>query len=144
MRFRDRGARLLGALLKRFRRAGEQRDGPQPVAPIPVAPPPLPPARVKYILYRCGDGAFDVFDGDQMVGDLFREDGDQERDTFWIATLYNAHFDWFRTLKAAKAWLGNPPVRKYRQSKTQHLDIGGTRERRIAPQRNSSHGKQMN
>ncbi len=136
MNLRDQGARLLRAFLKLFRRAPEQRDGQHtPPASIPGAPPPLPPARVRYILYRCGNGAFDVFDGDQMVGDLFRQDGSQERDTYWIATLYNAHFDWFKTLKAAKEWLGNPPVRKYRQSKTQRLDASSPRERRIAPQK---------
>lgn len=138
MKFRERGARLLHAVLKTVFRA-RRRDDVQHVAsePIPSAPPPLPPPRVKYILYRCGDGVFDVFDGDQMVGDLFRQDGDHERDTFWIATLYNAHFDWFRTLKAARAWLGHPPVRKYRQSKTHHLDMSWTGEGRTAP-RNSA------
>ncbi len=137
MNLRDQGARLWRALLKPFRRARGRCDSQQaaPPGPVPIAPPPLPPARVKYVLYRCGNGSFDVFDGDQMVGDLFRQDGDRERDTLWVATLYNAHFDWFRTLKAAKEWLGNPPVRKYRQSKTQHLDVSSTRERRNAPQK---------
>ncbi len=136
MRFRRQWSRLLQALSKLSSRAPEPRTSkPAAAAPVSLTPPPLAPARVKYILYRCGNGAFDVFDGDQMVGDLFRQDGDRERDTIWIATLYNAHFDGFRSLKSAKEWLGNPPVRKYRQSQTQHLDIGRPRERRSAPQK---------
>jgi len=139
MTFRDTGRRWLRRFLRAFRRSpvgsAKVTDASGPTAPIPLAPPVLPPARVKYVLYRCGDGAFDVYDGEEMVGDLFRQDGKGERDTFWVATLYNAHYDWFRTLKAAKQWLGHPPVRKYRHSKTHHLDAGGTRERRDAPQR---------
>jgi len=146
MNLRETAARLsrsLVRLVKSAVRGRTRRDRaaapslPPPVAQtIPDRPPPLPPARVKYVLYRCGDGVFDVYDGDQMVGDLFRQDGGGERDTYWVATLYHAHFDWFRTLKAAKGWLGHPPVRKYRHSKTDHLDIGGRpRERRDAPQR---------
>jgi len=138
MTIHDGWSRLWRALARPFLKAPprtrRQSDTPT-AAPVSVAPPPLPLARVKYILYRCGDGAFDVFDGDEMVGDLFRQDGDHERDTFWIATLYNAHFDWFRSLKAARAWLGHPPVRKYRQSKTHRLDVSWSRERRSAPQK---------
>jgi hypothetical protein len=136
---RDRGARLLRALLKPFSSCRPEPSREQPSEPGAAAasssPPPLPPAQVKYVLYRCGEGAFDVFDGDQMVGDLFRYDGNGERGTFWVVTLYNAHFDGFGTLKAAKEWLGHPPARKYRQSKTHHLDVGRSRERRIATQR---------
>jgi hypothetical protein len=131
-----RGGRLWRGLVRRLFGRGERRDNQRTVpVRIPAVPPPLPSPHVKYVLYRCGDGVFDVFDGDQMVGDLIRQDGDGHRETFWVATLYNAHFDWFRTLKAAKAWLGHPPVRRYRPTKTHHLDMSSTREKRSAPQR---------
>jgi hypothetical protein len=78
-------------------------------------PPPLAPARDRYILFKSGDGAFDVYDGEEMIGDLYRQDGDRDRKTVWIATLAQARFDGFTTLKAAKDWLGQPPVRKYRR-----------------------------
>lgn len=136
MTFRERGARLLRTLISPFIRTHSTRDA-TPVRPPPAsfAPPPLPPATMKYVLYRCGDGAFDIYDGDQMVGDLFRQDGASERETVWVATLACAHFDGFTTLKAAKAWLGQPAVRKYRQSQTHRLDKAPAREKRIAPHR---------
>ncbi len=132
---RERGARLLRALLQPFFRRHPSRDTEHPAPRVTASsPPPLPPARAKYVLHRCGDGAFDVFDGDQMVGDLFRYDGNTERGTFWVVTLYNAYFDRFRTLKAAREWLGHPAVRKHRQSQTDHLDAGA-RQKRVAAQK---------
>jgi len=105
----------LKRFLRRPRRRAMQRPPPDP---LHAGPPLLSPAQDKYILYRCGDGAFDVYDGAQMIGDLYRQDRSDDGTNFWIATLYNAHFDRFTTLKAAKDWLGSPPVRKYRRSES--------------------------
>jgi len=41
------------------------------------------------------------------------EPGDEEHYSFWTGHLGDIEFD-FKTLKDAKAWLGNPPVRRYR------------------------------
>ena len=77
-------------------------------------PPPLPPARTRYVLYRTQPGYFDLHDDGCNIGGIERIDGDEEHDTFWQANAWDAHFNYFRSLKAAKEWLGNPPVRSYR------------------------------
>lgn len=81
--------------------------------PLPTAPPPLPVPRVKYILYTHGDKSYDIVDGEEMVGGFFQQPGDEEHDPVWALTLGDIGFD-FKTLKDVKAWLGNPPVRRYR------------------------------
>jgi hypothetical protein len=103
------------ALTRIFRKAPQPAPGSPIAEQVSTNPPPLAPAKERYILYKCGDGVFDVYDGAQMIGDLYRQEGAGGRDTVWVVTLYNAHYDRFRSLKAVKEWLGGPPVRKYRR-----------------------------
>ena len=80
----------------------------------PIGPPALPPPRKRYVLYRVQRELYDLMDDGNLVGHIFLSEGDEEHDTFWEAKAYAAAFDRFRSLKAAKEWLGNPPVRSYR------------------------------
>ena len=86
--------------------------------PLPSAPPPLPPSKLKYVLYTNGDGSYDIWDGGisqskQSVDGFFKQPGDEEHDPFWSLIMGDIQYD-FETLKDVKAWLGNPPVRRYR------------------------------
>jgi hypothetical protein len=81
--------------------------------PLPAHPPPLPRPNSRYVLYSCGDGCYDIDDGDNLVGMIYRQQGDKGRDLCWSTYIGDIGFD-FRTLKKAKAWLGNPPVRQCR------------------------------
>lgn len=81
--------------------------------PLPTSPPPLPPAKSGYVLRRnVAPEVLDVYDGSFEVGTIERVDGDEEHDTYWQVSVPGAHFDYFRSLAAAKEWLGNPPVRR--------------------------------
>src|SRR4051812_48064010 len=86
--------------------------------PLPSAPPPLPPPKLKYVLYTNGDCYYDIWDGgmkdsEQPVGGFFKQPGDEEHDPVWSLTMGDIRHD-FKALKDVKAWLGNPPVRRYR------------------------------
>ena len=78
-----------------------------------LTPPPLPCPNKKYALYSQGDGVYDIDDGGDLVGHLLKEEGDEEHAAVWGVRLGVAEYD-FTTFKAAKEWLGSPPVRRYR------------------------------
>lgn len=78
-------------------------------------PPALPPANTKYILYVCEPRyQYDVYDGKIEVGEIRKLPGDEDHDTYWFAGAYEFGFDYFRSFKEARAWLGDPPIRHYR------------------------------
>jgi hypothetical protein len=82
--------------------------------PLEEDPPTTaPPANVKYILYISQPGTYDIDDGDRLVGYIYKQEGDEDHYTVWSLNVYDVSID-FRTLKEAKKWLGNPPMRKYR------------------------------
>ena len=80
------------------------------LAPEPL---PLPPATKRYVLFSTGDGWYDILDGDSKVGGIRKELGDEEHATIWAVKVKNVEYD-FSSSKAARNWLGNPPVRRYR------------------------------
>jgi hypothetical protein len=88
-----------------FREALRRSQLPQPSS----APPPAE----KYILHYSQPGFYDIYDGEKRIGDIFKQDSDEDHYAVWSVTLGEHTFD-FNTLKEAKSWLGAPPVRRYR------------------------------
>ena len=78
-------------------------------------PPLLPSATERYVPYgQVGDHhTYDILDGENGVGRLYRQDGDEEHDDSWVVRVNEVETD-FPTLRAVKIWLGNPPVRRFR------------------------------
>lgn len=83
---------------------------------IPTEPPRSPTAKQGYVLVAVGPGDYDILDGDHHAGSAYRQEGDIKGRSIWSATVSGVSWD-FHTLKAARVWLGDPPVR-YRKRAT--------------------------
>jgi hypothetical protein len=105
---------MIRKLLQTLLRAKQRREFERWLAqPILTEPPSPPKAKRGYLLVAVGSGDYDILDGDHLAGAVYRQDGDEKGQSIWSATVAGASWD-FSTLRAARVWLGNPPVRNGR------------------------------
>ena len=93
-----------------FRTKHEREFGRWLKQPIPLEPPSVPKAKHGYILVAVGPGDYEILDGNHLAGSAYRQDGDGNNQSIWSTAVRGASWD-FPTLKAARAWLGDPPIR---------------------------------
>jgi hypothetical protein len=102
---------MFGLFQKLFRSRKNHAVRQLLVQPAPMEQPLLPKPRTGYALRLCEDGqGYEIMDAEHSAGWLSKLELGEVRRTVWEVQLRGIRID-FRSLKAARAYLGNPPTR---------------------------------
>jgi hypothetical protein len=119
-------ALMFGLFHKLFRSRKNHAVRQLLIQPVPMEPPLLPKPRTGNALRLCEDGqGYEIMDAEHSAGWLSKLELGEVGRTVWEVQLRGIRID-FRSLEAARAYLGKPPTRPYDGARSSRAERDGS------------------